>query len=71
MCELKERIRRELCNVRSANGHLLDAAVCEQVKRLADFSSDFMTDLVKELSAHAGYLSQFESKLSLLRIDLA
>ncbi len=35
MCKLKERSRRELCNVRNANGNLLDAAICEQVKHLA------------------------------------
>ena len=54
MCKLKERSRRELCNVRNANGNLLDAAICEQVKHLADHSSDFMKQLEKAKSAHAG-----------------
>ena len=67
MCKLKERSRRELCNVRNANGNLLDAAICEQVKHLADHSSDFMKQLEKAKSAHAGNRSEFETKLSSLR----
>ena len=71
MCKLKERSRRELCNVRNANGNLLDAAICEQVKHLADHSSDFMKQLEKAKSAHAGNRSEFETKLSALRKEQA
>ena len=71
MCKLKERSRRELCNVRNANGNLLDAAICEQVKHLADHSSDFMKQLEKAKSAHAGNRSKFETKLSTLRKEQA
>lgn len=71
MCKLKERSRRELCNVRNANGNLLDAAICEQVKHLADHSSDFMKQLEKAKSAHAGNRSEFETKLSSLRKEQA
>ena len=71
MCKLKERSRRELCNVRNANGNLLDAAICEQVKHLADHSSDFMKQLEKAKSAHAGNRSEFETKLSTLRKEQA
>ena len=71
MCKLKERSRRELCNVRNANGNLLDAAICEQVKHLADHSSDFMKQLEKAKSAHAGNRSECETKLSALRKEQA
>ena len=71
MCKLKERSRRELCNVRNANGNLLDAAICEQVKHLADHSSDFMKQLEKARSAHAGNRSECETKLSALRKEQA
>ena len=71
MCKLKERSRRELCNVRNANGNLLDAAICEQVKYLADHSSDFMKQLEKAKSTHAGNRSEFETKLSTLRKEQA
>ena len=71
MCKLKERSRRELCNVRNANGNLLDAAICEQVKHLADHSSDFMKQLEKAKSAHAGNRSERETKLSALRKEQA
>lgn len=71
MCKLKERSRRELCNVRNVNGNLLDAAICEQVKHLADHSSDFMKQLEKAKSAHAGNRSEFETKLSTLRKEQA
>jgi len=71
MCKLKERSRRELCNVWNANGNLLDAAICEQVKHLADHSSDFMKQLEKAKSAHAGNRSEFETKLSTLRKEQA
>ena len=71
MCKLKERSRRELCSVPNANGNLLDAAICEQVKHLADHSSDFMKQLEKAKSAHAGNRSEFETKLSTLRKEQA
>ena len=71
MCKLKERSRRELCNVRNANGNLLDAAICEQVKHLADHSSDFMKQLEKARFAHAGNRSECETKLSALRKEQA
>lgn len=71
MCKLKERSRRELCSVPNANGNLLDAAICEQVKHLADHSSDFMKQLEKARSAHAGNRSECETKLSALRKEQA
>ena len=71
MCKLKERSRRELCSVSNANGNLLDAAICEQVKHLADHSSDFMKQLEKAKSAHAGNRSECETKLSALRKEQA
>ena len=71
MCKLKERSRRELCSVPNANGNLLDAAICEQVKHLADHSSDFMKQLEKAKSAHAGNRSECETKLSALRKEQA
>ena len=71
MCKLKEHSRRELCSVPNANGNLLDAAICEQVKHLADHSSDFMKQLEKAKSAHAGNRSEFETKLSTLRKEQA
>ena len=55
----------------NANGNLLDAAICEQVKHLADHSSDFMKQLEKARSAHAGNRSECETKLSALRKEQA
>ena len=71
MCKLKERSHRELCSVPNANGNLLDTAICEQVKHLADHSSDFMKQLEKARSAHAGNRSECETKLSALRKEQA
>ena len=71
MCKLKERSHLELCSVSNANGNLLDAAICEQVKHLADHSSDFMKQLEKARSAHAGNRSECETKLSALRKEQA
>ena len=63
--------RRELCSVPNANGNLFDAAICEQIKHLANHSSDFMKQLEKARSAHAGNRSEFETKLSTLRKEQA
>ena len=46
-------------------------AICEQVKHLADHFSDFMKQLEKARSAHAGNRSEFETKLSTLRKEQA
>ena len=67
LCKLKERSRRALCNVQNANGNALDAAVCEQVRYLADHSSSFIKQLEHARSAHSGSRSEYETKLAALR----
>ena len=71
MCKLKERSRRELCSVPNANGNLLDTAICEQVKHLADHSSDFMKQLEKALSALRKEQAETQRKITTLIDSLA
>lgn len=47
VCKMKERSKKELCKRRNANGNILDVAVIEQLKLLADEKSDFVSQLEK------------------------
>ena len=45
LCETKEKTRCTKCNSKNPNGNTLDKMVCEEVKKLAEESSDFFKEL--------------------------
>ncbi len=42
LCELKEKSKSTKCDMKRPNGNELDKLICQEVKRLAESSSDFM-----------------------------
>ena len=67
VCKLKEHSQRALCNRRNANGNLLDAAVIEQVKHLADDDSTFIQQLERSKRFYTGGRDAYASQLEDLR----
>ena len=45
VCTMKEVSRGERCKLKNANGNILDKAVCDEIKRLGEDSSEFIRQL--------------------------
>ena len=71
VCKMRERSKRERCNRRNANGNVLDVAVIEQVKMLAEHDRSFITQMEKSRQFYTGNRDQYESQLANLRTEYA
>ena len=71
VCKMKERSKRERCNLRNANGNILDAAIFEQIKSLTDHDSSFISQLAKSREFYTGKREQYEKQLEDLRAEYA
>ena len=71
VCKMKERSKKELCKRRNANGNILDVAVIEQLKLLADEKSDFVSQLEKSKMFYTGNREQYEQRLAGMRKEKA
>ena len=71
VCKMKERSKKELCKRRNANGNILDVAVIEQLKLLADEKSDFVSQLEKSKMFYSGNREQYEQRLAGMRKEKA
>ncbi len=67
LCELKEKSKSDKCTMKRPNGNELDKRVCQEVKCLAEDSSDFMKNLRKGLRSIDYNDDSYQEKLKELR----
>ncbi len=71
VCKMKERSKRERCNLRNANGNVLDVAIIEQIKTLTEHDSSFLSQMSKSRRFFTGNREQYEAQLVDLQAQYA
>lgn len=67
LCELKEKSKSQKCDMKRPNGNELDKLVCEEIKKLTEDKSAFMTMLKKEQKSLNIDDASYQEKLKSLR----
>ena len=67
VCTMKEVSRGQRCNLKNADGNLLDSAVCEELKRLGRDRFEFIRQLENGKKAIAGSHDEMESDIARLK----
>lgn len=67
LCELKEKSKSQKCDMKRPNGNELDKLVCEEIKKLTEDKSAFMTMLKKEQRSLNIDDASYQEKLKSLR----
>ena len=67
LCELKEKSKSQKCDMKRPNGNELDRLVCEEVKKIAADTSDFMKHLKRGLRSMDYNNESYQEKLKDLR----
>jgi len=67
LCELKEKSKKQKCDVKRANGNELDKLVCIEIKKLTSDKSEFMKSLKNEQKKLSVNESSYQDTLKSLR----
>ncbi|MDU2065681.1 MAG: zinc ribbon domain-containing protein, partial [Sporomusaceae bacterium] len=71
LCAMKEKSRSHVCQMKNANGNMLDRVVCEEIKRLGADSSEFIRQLELAKKQLEGSRAEYDDNLDRLRVVLA
>lgn len=67
LCELKEKSKSQKCDMKRPNGNELDRIICEEIKKLSEDESEFMTMIKKEQKTFSNHNVSYKEKLKSLK----
>lgn len=67
LCELKEKSKRQKCDMKRLNGNELDKIIGEEIKKLSEDKSEFMSLIKKEQKTFCDHNFSYKEKLKSLR----
>ena len=70
LCTTKERSRSHVCNMKNANGNMLDAKVIEVIKSFGKQSADMARQITQTKKRISGNREGYEAELAKLRLQI-
>mgnify|MGYP002626399385 CR=1 FL=1 len=71
VCNMKERSRSHICNIKNCNGNILDADVIEQIKRLSENGSEFIQQLENSKRVLMGNRENYDEEITRLESEIS
>lgn len=67
LCETKEKSHQHNCKIKNPNGNILDRAICEEIKKLSENSSEFIKQLEKTKRKIKSNSEEFDMQIESLQ----